>query len=154
MEGLKIEKNKIAIIGFGISGMSVARYFLNKNVQVDVYEDKNSDDFPQDSITQFSNNQNFKIFFSDTVNQISVDQYDFVMASPGVPLTHKLILLAQQSNIEYFTDLNIFLKIFKAKYPQGKVISVTGSNGKSTTVSLLLDVLLAAGEDAYMGAIS
>lgn len=151
MEGLNIEKKRIAIIGFGISGMSVARYFLNKNIQVDVYEDKKDADFPKDSLTQFTDNQNFKIFFSDTVGQIDIEKYDFVIASPGVPQTHRIVVQAKESNIEFVTDLNIFLRVFRTKYPAGKVISITGSNGKSTTVSMLLDVLLAAGEDAYLG---
>jgi UDP-N-acetylmuramoylalanine--D-glutamate ligase len=66
-------------------------------------------------------------------------------------MTHRLVVLAQSSNIECITDINTFLRIFRAEYPQGKVISVTGSNGKSTTVSLMYQALLSAKVDVYLG---
>lgn len=151
MKGLHIEKNKIAIIGCGISGMSVARYFLKNNVVVDVFEDKKESDFNKESIQDLISHENFSIYFSDSYTQRDVSTYDFVMASPGVPLTHSIVKEAQDAGVEYMTDINIFLRIFKATYPKGTVISVTGSNGKSTTVSWLHAVLLAAHKDAYLG---
>lgn len=151
MKGLHLNKNKIAIIGFGVSGMSVAQYFLEKGVLVDVFEDKKQADFNQDSIRKFDSNSNFKIYFSDSGYISDVTQYDLVMASPGVPLTHRLVESAKDAQIEYVTDINIFLRIFRETYPDGKIVSVTGSNGKSTTVSLLYDVLKSANQDVYLG---
>jgi len=150
MKGLNLEKNKIAIIGFGISGMSVARYALAHDIAVDVFEDKKETDFTG-SLVGFSENSNFSIHFADTASLPDMTVYDLVVASPGVPMTHRLVQHAIQSNVECITDINMFLRIFRASYPQGRVISVTGSNGKSTTVSLLHPVLLSAGCDAYLG---
>jgi UDP-N-acetylmuramoylalanine--D-glutamate ligase len=151
MKGLQIQKNKIAIIGFGISGISVARYFLKQGIQVDVYEDKKQIDFNQEILKEFDQNTLFKIYFSDSLHTCIATEYDYVIASPGGPQTHPIVQSAQNANIEYVTDINIFLRIFKNAYSQGTVISVTGSNGKSTTVSLMYDVLKAAGKDAYLG---
>ncbi len=151
MKGLHIQKNKIAIIGFGISGISVAKYFLKQGVHVDVYEDKKQIDFNQDSLSQFNQNELFTIYFSDSNHACDVSQYDYVIASPGVPQTHSIVQAAKLGGIEYVTDINIFLRIFRQTYTQGTVISVTGSNGKSTTVSLMYDVLKAAHKDVYLG---
>jgi UDP-N-acetylmuramoylalanine--D-glutamate ligase len=151
MKGLHIQKNKIAVIGLGISGKSVAQYFLKHNVSVDVFEDKKESDFDSTTIQSFTEDTRFSIQFSDSSPDINIDQYDYVIASPGVPMTHRLVVLAQSSNIECITDINTFLRIFRAEYPQGKVISVTGSNGKSTTVSLMYQALLSAKVDVYLG---
>lgn len=151
MEGLHIQKNKIAVIGFGVSGVSVSKYFLKQGISVDVFEDKEETDFDSKYLNEFRENNNFNIFFSDTTKSPDVTSYDYVIASPGVPLSHRIVELAKDSNIEYVTDINIFLRIFKKSYPEGSVISVTGSNGKSTTVSLLNSVLFAGGVDAYLG---
>jgi UDP-N-acetylmuramoylalanine--D-glutamate ligase len=151
MKGLHIQKNKIAVIGFGISGMSVARYFLKQGIHVDVFEDKKEVDFSNEAIKDFAKDNNFAIYFSDTVHTIDISAYDVVVASPGVPMSHQLVQQAIESNIEYVTDINIFLRVFRSAYPEGTVISVTGSNGKSTTVSLLHSVLLSTGADAYLG---
>jgi len=151
MNGLEIQKNKIAVIGFGVSGKSISRYFLKNNVQVDVFEDKKSTDFDQTSLSQFLTDINFKIYFNDSFVEPDITQYDYVIVSPGVHGDHKIILLAQKENIEYITDINAFSRIFRSKYPQGKLISITGSNGKSTTVSMLYHVLKTTELDVYLG---
>lgn len=148
----KIEQyNKIAVIGFGVSGQSIAQYALKHDIQVDVYEDKNSFEFDQSILAPYFVNKNFKLFFKDSEKTSQISEYDLIIASPGVPLTHELVVQAQSKNIECITDINLFIRIFREKYKNGKIISVTGSNGKSTTVSLMYEVLKSAGEDVYLG---
>lgn len=144
-------KQKIAVIGFGVSGTSVARYFLAQGVAVDVFEDKKKSDCNQEHIASFDSHDSFHIYFSDSVYTLEIKSYDYVIASPGVHMDHPVILRAQEEGIEYITDINTFLRIFRAQYPKGTVISVTGSNGKSTTVSLMYEVLKSAGLDTYLG---
>ena len=151
MNGLQLSKKHIAIIGFGVSGFSVARYFLKHNIKVTVFEDKKQNDFKLDSIQEFIHNSSFSIFFADTVSTIDILEYDYVIASPGVPRTHSIIQKAISSHVEYVTDINAFLRIFRYTYPKGKVVSVTGSNGKSTTVSMLYEALQSAQHDVYLG---
>jgi UDP-N-acetylmuramoylalanine--D-glutamate ligase len=151
MNGLYIEKNKIAVIGFGISGKSVARYFLKNDIEVDVFEDKKQQDFDLSTILEFTQNKNFSINFEVPVDTLDVQKYDYVIASPGVWTTHPLVLRAKKESVEFVTDINIFLRIFRAQFPLGKVISITGSNGKSTTVSLMQVALKAADIDVYLG---
>jgi UDP-N-acetylmuramoylalanine--D-glutamate ligase len=151
MKGLHIEKRKIAIIGFGISGKSVARYFLKNDIEVNVFEDKKQADFDQNSLKDFEAYSKFNIYFLDSSYSLDITQYDFVVASPGVPQTHRIVQEAQKFDIEYVTDINVFLRIFRESYKDGVVISITGSNGKSTTVSLLYDVLKAAKRNVYLG---
>ncbi len=151
MKGLDIQKGKIAIIGFGVSGKSIAQYFLKHSIAVDVFEDKKETDFNKDSLKEFLSSNLFTIYFSDSNFVLDTKQYDYVIASPGVHTDHPILLSAQQNNIEYVTDITIFSRIFRALYPEGKIISITGSNGKSTTVSLLYEVLKSQNIDVYLG---
>jgi len=63
-----------------------------------------------------------------------------VVKSPGIPLTAPLIkkLTAQQTPI--ISEIE-----FAARYTNAKMICITGSNGKTTTTSLLFDILVRAG---------
>lgn len=151
MKGLKIEKNKVAIIGFGISGKSVARYFLKNDVSVDVYEDKSYDNFDHTSIADYTMQKGFSIYFSVEADLVDVEKYDYVIASPGVWTIHPLVMKAKMTGTEFVTDINIFLRVFRQQFPKGKIISITGSNGKSTTVSLMQAALVASGTDVYLG---
>ena len=67
---------------------------------------------------------------------------DEVIKSPGIPLTTPLIrqLIAQGTPI--LSEIE-----FAARYTNAKMICITGSNGKTTTTSLIFDVLLRAGLD-------
>jgi UDP-N-acetylmuramoylalanine--D-glutamate ligase len=151
MKGLHIEKRKVAVIGFGISGKSVCSFFLAHGVSVDVFEDKPADSFEQGTLSEFMSDIRFSICFGGSTDDFDVTRYDYVIASPGVPLTHPIIVRAHAEDVEFVTDINVFLRLFRSRYPHGNVISVTGSNGKSTTVSLMYDALTAAGVDAYLG---
>ncbi len=151
MKGLEIQKNRIAVIGFGVSGKSIARYFLKNNINVDVFEDKISSSVDYVTLSDFSSDKKFNIYFGDSSYEPDIKTYDYIIASPGVHDDHKIILLAKENNIEYITDINAFSRIFRAQYPNGKIISVTGSNGKSTTVSLIYHVLKNTKIDVYLG---
>ena len=65
-----------------------------------------------------------------------------VIKSPGIPLTAPLVqeLIAQETPI--ISEIE-----FAARYTRGKMICITGSNGKTTTTSLIFDMLRRAGLD-------
>ena len=151
MKGLQIEKRKVAVIGFGISGKSVSSFFLANAISVDVFEDKPAESFDQQMLSEFTADIRFSIYYGGASNDMNVADYDYVIASPGVPLTHPIVSRAREEDVEYVTDINVFLRLFRSRYPHGTVISITGSNGKSTTVSLMHDALKAAGTDVYLG---
>jgi UDP-N-acetylmuramoylalanine--D-glutamate ligase len=67
---------------------------------------------------------------------------DEVIKSPGIPLTTPLLhqLIAQGTPI--ISEIE-----FAARYTTAKMICITGSNGKTTTTSLLFDMLRRAGLD-------
>lgn len=71
---------------------------------------------------------------------------DLVITSPAVPDHHALLQAAHARGIACTQECELFL----AAYP-GKVIAVTGTNGKSSTSTLLHRALLAAGMDALLG---
>ena len=65
--------------------------------------------------------------------------FDRIVASPGIPLTHPLLLRAQAADIEILGDIDLFLA-----EAQAPVTAITGTNGKSTVTSLVGALLDAA----------
>ena len=70
-----------------------------------------------------------------------------VVASPGLPLDHCWLRQTRAAGVPIVSDIALFLEA-AAPTP---VIGVTGTNGKSTVVSLLGEVLAAAGRDVAVG---
>ena len=67
---------------------------------------------------------------------------DEVIKSPGIPLTTPLIRQLIEQGTPILSEIE-----FAARYTNAKMICITGSNGKTTTTSLIFDVLLRAGLD-------
>ena len=65
---------------------------------------------------------------------------DEVIKSPGIPLTAPLIQRLQAQGTPIISEIE-----FAARYTNAKMICITGSNGKTTTTSLIYDILLRAG---------
>ena len=67
---------------------------------------------------------------------------DEVIKSPGIPLTAPVIQQLQAQGTPVISEIE-----FAARYTNAKMICITGSNGKTTTTSLLFDMLRRAGLD-------
>ena len=65
-----------------------------------------------------------------------------VIKSPGIPLTAPLVKQLMEQGTPILSEIE-----FAARYTKGKMICITGSNGKTTTTSLIFDMLRRAGLD-------
>jgi UDP-N-acetylmuramoylalanine--D-glutamate ligase len=66
---------------------------------------------------------------------------DFVVPSPGVPNSHPVLLAAAKLGIPIFSEIEVAFWV-----TSGDVLALTGTNGKTTTVTLLHEMLLASGK--------
>ena len=85
------------------------------------------------------------------------DEMKALVLSPGVPLDfpkpHAIVTRAQSHDVEIVSDIELFARAVNATplHERPKVIAVTGTNGKSTTVALIGHILNACGVDARVG---
>ena len=108
-------KKKILIYGLGKSGRSVFK-FLNKNNKIIKYDDK------------------LKI----GIKKIIAVKFDYIIISPGIDIKKcKLSKFLKKNSKKIYTDLDIFYN----QYKKNNKITITGTNGKSTTAKILYDVL-------------
>ena len=112
-------KKKILIYGLGKSGISSFKFLRNK---ADIYL---FDDFKNTHPKQISKLQLSKI------------KFDIIIISPGINILNcKLSKFLKLNKKKIYTDLDVFFTFFK-----NKSITITGTNGKSTTAKILYEVL-------------
>ena len=132
---------KITIMGLGLNGggMAAAKFFASKGAKVTV-TDLRSAAVLKPSMNMLSDYDiRYVLEKHDTAD---FENADIVIKNPAVPLTSPY--LAKAKRIE--TDISIFLSEFK-----GDVIAVTGSKGKSTTVSAIYHGMKKLKADTFLG---
>ena len=90
------------------------------------------------------------VTFED-VEQIDLSAFDALIVSPGVPLNrHPIAAKARAAGIPIIGDIELFAQA-RASLPPHKLVGVTGTNGKSTTVTLIHHILETAGIPLRLG---
>lgn len=151
---------KIAIIGFGVTGKAILRYFIGqtkeKNVsdssdsiyQISVFDSKTESDF-EDVSEEIKKYRAEGVEFNFEKTDFVEDEFDLIMVSPGVPLTLPVLLRAKEKNIPIKNDITLFIENWR-NIGFGKIVGVTGSNGKTTIVNLLYKYLQDSKIDSIM----
>lgn len=118
---------KVAVIGLGKSGISAAHFLQKQGYSVWVTDDKQTKG-PEG--TSFLPPQDLAY---------AISGFDFVVISPGVPLTHPVAVQANTEGLQVFCDVELaFRELALKPIP---IVGITGSNGKTTTTSLTCHML-------------
>lgn len=131
---------KISILGAVRSGIGAAR--LAKRIDAIPFV---SDFTPAEKLTeQIEILKSENIEFECGGHSEKVFDADIIVTSPGVPSKAPVIVKAKELNIPVISELE-----FASRFCKGTVIAITGTNGKTTTTSLMAYVLNNAGKKCY-----
>ncbi len=118
-------KKNFLIYGFGKSGLASYNYLYKKS-KCKILDD-NIKRIPTKFRKKFINYSQLKKYY-----------FDYIVLSPGIDINKcKLSKYLKKNQTKIITDFDIFY----LNYPKNKKITITGTNGKSTTSKLLFDVL-------------
>ncbi|MFK8298736.1 UDP-N-acetylmuramoyl-L-alanine--D-glutamate ligase [Capnocytophaga cynodegmi] len=126
---------KLVILGGGESGVGAA--ILGKKKHWDVFlSDKGK------VATKYAEvlNQHTIRWEENKHTESEILSADCIIKSPGIPDTVEIIKKAKEKHIEIISEIE-----FAYRYTKGKIIAITGSNGKTTTTSLTYHILKESG---------
>lgn len=131
------EKNKVLILGFARSGYEAAKVLAKRGNNVVINDFKEED--KQDKLkVQELKDMGVNFVFGGHPDDLIDDSFDYLIKNPGVPINHKYVLKANDLGIEVINEVEMAYRLL----PKGiKIVSITGTNGKTTTTTLTYNIL-------------
>lgn len=133
---------KVSVIGAARSGAAAAKLLQNKGVNVLL-----SDSNPKEKINPFFLNviAESKIRAEFGSHSDEVYKSDLVVVSPGVPQDSTVIQTSLAKGIDVISEIEL-----ASWFCRGKIVSITGTNGKTTTTTLTGEILKDAGIKSFI----
>lgn len=138
----QLENKRILVVGMGKSGIAATQALLKLGSVVSVYDRKEEDKIDTQLI-QFLRNKNVTCYFGEEPD--STGELDMVVISPGVPVDTGFVQKAKDAGAEVIGELEIAYRVGKGKY-----IAITGTNGKTTTTTLVGEIFKNSGRRTYV----
>lgn len=143
----ELQNKKIAIVGLGKSGLAAAHLARRLGARL-IINDKKSEDEILNSLSPIK----------ESVEKITggghppeaLEGAEIVVVSPGVPLSTPSIVSAIYKGIPVIGEIELSWQILSLIKPDIKIIGITGSNGKSTTSTLVYEFLKKDGKRVYL----
>lgn len=129
------------VLGLSRSGKAAAEFLLGQGACVYIYDDVNSARL--ETTARALSEKGAKRAKAEELSQLA-EICDALVLSPGIPIDHPLAVAFKRQKKAVLGEAEI-----AARYIHSPVIAVTGTNGKTTTVSLLTEILKNGGVDAY-----
>lgn len=139
-----IKFRKVAVIGLGVSNLPLLDYLHDKKANVTIFDDRTIDELPKETIDKITN---YGFEFSFGKNSLEkLNNFDLIFRSPScLPTKPELEKEAQKGAI-VTTEIELLMKMCPSK-----IIGVTGSDGKTTTTSLINAILQGSGYKTFLG---
>ena len=136
--------NKILILGFARSGYEAAKFLLKRGNTVyltDMKEDHDKE--------QMEELEDLGIHFvlGSHPDDLLDNSFDYLIKNPGVPIDHKYVLKARELGVEVINEVEMAYRLLP---PNIKFVGITGTNGKTTTTTLVYKFLLEDGKRAHL----
>ncbi len=137
---MDLNGKRVLVAGAGKTGIATARFLLEKNAQVTVADSNVNTVIPKDLKKSTAD-----IITGPHENSIFTDQ-DLIIISPGIPLTIEPIATAKSKGVEIIGEIELAYL-----FTETPIIAVTGTNGKTTTTTLLQHIFETSGKKVFTG---
>ena len=145
MKASDIIDKKVLVIGSGLSGVGSVN-LLNKVGAHPIVLEENKSLTQEDIIAKLHEEDRDKtqVIVGEISDEV-LDELSLVVPSPAVPLDAPTVLRIKEKNIPIWSEIELAYNFAK-----GKVVAITGTNGKTTTTTLVGDIMKAHFGDVYV----
>ena len=151
MENLKLKEfnsslkgKKVAILGLGVSNLPLIDYLYEYGANVSLFDEKEYDKLSS-IIQEKINKYNLNCVLGSNYME-GLKGFDIIFRSPSILPTRKELIEEANRGCLVTTEIEMLMKLIPSK-----IIGITGSDGKTTTTTLISECLKANGYNVYIG---
>src|SRR5215472_9073404 len=134
---MELKGKKVLVVGLGKSGLAAALFLRRRGAQVTVSDIRSAEALAKDIPALLEEGINVE---AGGHGLLTFRRQDLIVVSPGVPLDTPELVQVRNFGLPIIGELEL-----AARFLQGKTVAITGSNGKTTTTTLVGEILKAAG---------
>ena len=139
-----IRFRKVAVIGLGVSNLPLLEYLHNKKAQVTVFDERTEEEIPMDTIAKIKMYEFETSFGKNCLEKLN--GFNVIFRSPSCLPTRPELKQEADRGAIVTTEVEMLMEMCPCK-----IIGVTGSDGKTTTTSLINAILQHAGYKTFLG---
>lgn len=139
-----LKDSKVAFIGTGVSHTELIRLFLSKGIDITVLDRKPETQFDSELYAELKN-LGAKFILGDGYLD-SLTDFDVVYRTPGMYYNNPKLLDARRAGVVITSEMESFFQLCPCK-----IYAVTGSDGKTTTTTVISEFLKAEGFKVWLG---
>lgn len=139
---MDLTNKKVCVVGTGISGIGAAHLLRRVGAECILYDGNDKLDIAE--VKAKLGDDSVEVVLGEFTDEL-YSRIDLLVISPGVPVDSPLVLKAKEKNIKVWGEIELAYN-----YEKGKVIAITGTNGKTTTTSLVGQICKAYNDKTYV----
>ncbi len=143
-QGSNYQNKKILVIGLGKSGASVAKLLVKLGANVTINDKQKPSDNQQIIGLE---KLGIKVITGSHPLSLLDEQFELVVKNPGIPYDNPLVAGFIERKVPVITDVEVAATLF-----DGTLVGVTGSNGKTTTTTMITKMLTRQAENKVFDA--
>ncbi|MEP6912373.1 MAG: UDP-N-acetylmuramoyl-L-alanine--D-glutamate ligase [bacterium] len=140
---MNVAGKKVLVLGAARSGIACAKFLAARGATVALNDSKPIENWSAEALALRS--EGVGCLPGEAPSWL-LDQIDLVVISPGVPATAIPIRYAERAGAEVIGEVEL-----ASRYLKGRIVAITGSNGKTTTTALIGELLRDAGIPTLVG---
>lgn len=138
------ENKKIFILGMARSGYEAAKLLSDYNNEIIVTDGKEQDS----SLVSELESLGVKVIITGDQLSLLDDSFDYVIKNPGIKYDNTVVVKAKELGIKVINEVEMAYSFLDKSV---NIIGVTGSNGKTTTTTLISEFMKNSFDNVYLG---
>lgn len=140
---MNLEGKTVLVAGTGVSGLAATKLLKKNNIETILY-DSNGNKSKREIYASFETIDDVQLVLGELSDDI-LDNISLAVLSPGIPLEQPFVEKIREKNIPVWGEIELAYY-----FEKGTVIGITGTNGKTTTTTLVGEIMKAYREKTFV----